>query len=140
MTMKTTILTTILSAAALSAALFASPASAQSCTCRLQNRVVQVRPREVTVAPPLIVNAPYVDEYYGDDESYYTYDTPEVIVAYPFGYWGGGWYGGRYFNRGYYGNRGVDSGYRGGQHFYGNGGHQGVVRGGGASGGGFRHR
>jgi hypothetical protein len=130
MTMKTTLLTTILSAAALSAALFASPASAQSCTCHRQAQV--------------IVTAPPVTEYYGDDEDYYTYDTPQVIVEYPFGYWAGGWYGNRFFARGYYGNRGYDRGYRGGERggerFYGNGGHQGVVRGGGQRGGGARHR
>jgi hypothetical protein len=112
--MKTTLLTTILSAAALSATLFTSPASAQCYPCASQ----------VYVAPPAVVD----NGYYADYGDFYTYGgAPQVVITYPYGFWGGGWYAGRYFERGYwYGNRRFDREVRGGE------------RGGGRSGG--RHR
>ena len=119
--MKTTLLTTILSVAALSAALFASPASAQ-CTCQ---RHVQTPPPAVYVQPP-VVDYSYDDSGY--DDSYYSYDNTQVIVELPYGYWDGGYWRGRYFARGWYeGNRGYNRGYRGGEHYEG----RGAVRGGG---------
>ncbi|MDR3612782.1 MAG: hypothetical protein P4L53_04395 [Candidatus Obscuribacterales bacterium] len=118
--MKITMLTTILSAAALSAALFASPASAQSCTCQR------------TVAPRVIVTAPPVTEYYGDDQDFYSYDeTPQVVITYPYGFWDGGWYAGRYFERGYwYGHRRYDREVRGGERWDYRNGERGIYRGG----------
>ena len=80
-------------------------------------------------AEPPPVTAPPVAEYYGDDQDFYTYDeAPQVVITYPYGYWDGGWYAGRFFERGYwYGNRRYDREVRG---FYNRGGERGVYRGG----------
>jgi hypothetical protein len=125
--MKTTLLTTILSAAVLSAAVLA-PVSAQACGCQ----------RQVYVAPPV------VDNGYAVGGDFYTYDgAPQVVITYPYGFWGGGWYAGRYFESGYwYGNRRYDREIRGGERFYDRGGERGVIRGGERGGvrSGGRHR
>ncbi len=122
--MKTTLLT-ILSAVALSAAVLA-PVSAQACGCQRQVQVY--------VAPPAVVVAPTVVDngYSTDGGDFYTYDgAPQVVLSYPYGFWGGGWYAGRYFERGYwYGNRRYDREIRGGERLYDRGGERGVYRGG----------
>ena len=129
--MKTTLFTTILSGAALSAALFASSASAQSCTCQ---RYAPPAPPVTYVQPPVVYAHPPVVEEYSYDDEYYDSNNTQVIVGYPGGWWDGGYWRGRYLARGWYNERGYVRGYernyRGdGERFYGRPG--GEVRGGG---------